>query len=146
MTPTHAELWEWITPERMHRLWSKIKIHGDCWIWTGASTHDYGYVYPVIRKKECSVPVHRLMMVLCYAANWPEHQPIARHFVCDNTLCCNPRHVLVGTDEQNRADQNEQDQARRQERIRERRHSKRQKALEWLRDQRSQRESSIALG
>jgi HNH endonuclease len=146
MTPTHEQLWEWITPERMQRVWSKIEMQADCWIWTGASTHDYGYIYPTIDGKECGVPVHRLMMVLCYGADFPDGLPVARHLVCDNTLCCNPRHVLVGTDEQNRADQTEQDQTNRRERIRAWKAAKRQKALEWLRDQQAQRESLIALG
>lgn len=147
MTPTHAQLWAWLTPERMQRLWSKIETQGDCWVWNGASTHDYGQVYITIEGKECRVPVHRLVMVLCYAEGWPEDQPLARHFVCDNTLCCNPRHVLVGTDEANRTDQVEQDQTIRRERIRERKEGKRHKALEWLRDkQERERASLTALG
>lgn len=134
MTPTHEQLWQWATPKRMENLWRKIEKVGECWLWIGAVTNDYGYAYLKIEGKDCSVPVHRLLMVLCYGADFPDELPKARHFVCDNTLCCNPRHVLVGTDADNRSDQINQDQSLRRQRISARKAAKRAKALEWLRD------------
>lgn len=146
MTPTHKQLWEWMTPKRMLRLFSKINQQSGekgCWHWTGAQSGDYGYMTFTLDGKECNVPVHRLLMVLCYGADFPEDQPIARHYVCGDTLCCNPRHVLVGTDEDNRVDQVEEDTPEKRQRITKRKSHKRKKALDWLRDKQERDRATV---
>jgi hypothetical protein len=69
MTPTHEQLWKF-TPKTMQRLWSKIEMQPgemDCWLWTGATQDGYGQIYITIDGKRSAVPVHRVMLVLCYA-------------------------------------------------------------------------------
>jgi hypothetical protein len=90
----------------MQRLWAKVEQAGelDCWLWKGAMIGGYGVVYIPLDGVRCQVPVHRLLMVLCYGADFPQDQPIARHYLCGNTLCCNPRHILVGTQGDNNGD------------------------------------------
>jgi hypothetical protein len=137
MTPTHKQLWEWLTPKRMMRLFSKIEMQAgemDCWLWTGAKTNDYGQAYLTIEGEECGVPVHRLLMVLCYGRDFPEDVPIARHYVCGNTFCCNPRHTLAGTEDDNWDDQMMDDTPERRQMISQHKADKRNKALDWLRD------------
>src|SRR5579871_2158896 len=139
MTPTHEQLWEWLTPAGMLRLCGKIEVlQGDldCWVWTGASTNGYGYIYITMDGKQYSVPVHRLMMVLCYGGEWPEELPKARHYVCGNSLCCNPRHMLPGTTGDNNGDIAEDGTGKKEERQR-RRRQRYERGLAWVRDRAS---------
>jgi hypothetical protein len=104
MTPTHEQLWEWFTPKTMQRLWAKIEMQPgemDCWLWTGATQDGYGMIYLTIDGKRRALPVHRIMLVLCYAADYPAEHPVARHVVCRNRACCKPSHVRVGTESNN---------------------------------------------
>jgi hypothetical protein len=100
LTPTHEQLWDWATPKRMQRLWSKIeKQSGEmaCWNWTGAKQDGYGVMYLTIEGKKSPVLVHRLMLVMRSGKDYPAEYPVARHVVCRNRACCNPKHVQVGT-------------------------------------------------
>ena len=80
------------------RLWSRVKIAGpnDCWEWQGR--HDpngYG------RLDVDGVPglVHRFI----FKATNRFSPVVVRHF-CDNPPCCNPAHLLAGTQLDNVAD------------------------------------------
>lgn len=79
-------LWKYCTPG----------APSDCWLWTGGCTAD-GYGKMTVRGE--GVLSHRFSFFLANGY-WPN---IARHS-CDNPPCCNPAHILDGTQIDNVAD------------------------------------------
>lgn len=83
-----------------NRFWSKVSIGGsnDCWDWVGAKRPS-GYGNVRINKQYKSA--HRVSWEIAYG-------PIANGLhvlhACDNTKCCNPRHLMLGTSTANRID------------------------------------------
>ena len=74
------------------RFWTKVAIDlsTGCWVWGGASAHGYGRI--TVSDKSCLV--HRWAY-----EQFVEPIPLGlsvRH-KCDNPICCNPVHLLVGT-------------------------------------------------
>jgi len=89
------------------RLYSKVNISGknDCWIFEG-STISNGYgnmskttVYGITIAHPYS---HRLAWALANN-RWPSRAEVVRHS-CDNPPCCNPEHLLIGTQKDNMRD------------------------------------------
>lgn len=84
-------------------LWSRYDKVGNCWIWNGPIKRNKKYIYdvrgqlylPRVRK---SLWVHRLAYELT-KGEIPKGMLI-RH-TCDNTLCINPKHLLLGTAKDN---------------------------------------------
>lgn len=76
-------------------FWGKVDIQGadDCWLWTGY-TNNGGY------GRYAQVYAHRIAYHLTH-----NKQPdgIIRH-TCDTPACCNPKHFLTGSWEDNIAD------------------------------------------
>lgn len=106
MTPTHAQLWEWATPKRMRNLWKHIEtVPGHplgCWLWTGPDDDGgYGILATRIEGKRVNIPVHRLLMIMCYGGDFPEGMD-GHHCVCENKACCHPLHVLAATPHEHR--------------------------------------------
>jgi hypothetical protein len=86
--PTSADL----------RFWAMVDKSGGpdaCWPWRGEIFEKYGRFYPSHGKK---VRAHRFAFGLA-AANGH----VIRH-TCDNPPCCNPAHLLCGTQLDNIAD------------------------------------------
>lgn len=108
MTPTHEQVVFWMNPKRMRFLWDHIEtVKGEplgCWLWTGRDDREGYGVYPTrIEGKRVNIPVHRLMLILCYGMDWPEGLE-AHHQVCKNRACVNPTHVLTSTHKEHTQD------------------------------------------
>lgn len=83
----------------MERIKKKIDVKGDCWIWTGCVNSDG---YPKInRNGNANTKGHRYVYEQT-KGKIPDGFVI-RH-TCDNILCLNPDHLLVGTVADNMSD------------------------------------------
>lgn len=81
----------------IQRFWRKIdkREEDDCWIWKGAiSNNRYGHMN-YDGKDEYS---HRLCYMISYG-EIPENMEVCHN--CNNPLCCNPRHLCIGTHQDN---------------------------------------------
>ena len=80
----------------MDRFWSKVKKAGpdDCWEWQAATTGGYGrFMFngkPHIASRFAFELTH---------GDIP-HGQVVRH-TCDNPKCCNPAHLVLGTQKEN---------------------------------------------
>jgi hypothetical protein len=70
------------------------KRENGCWEWQGARVRGYGFV----RVGDTSMGAHRLAYKL-WNGEIPRGQ-VVRH-KCDNSICCNPEHLTIGTHEDN---------------------------------------------
>lgn len=89
------------------RFESKIRKNGlnKCWIWTSASTGRYGIFWAGIRRTPYSTKrnelAHRFSFRL-YKGKIPKGKQVLHH--CDNGHCVNPKHLYVGTHQDNMDD------------------------------------------
>lgn len=87
-----------LTDKDIARFWKKVDRKGDneCWPWT-ASTTAFGYGQFGAQGKVLGA--HRISFYLLYR-RWPQ---VGRH-TCDNPICCNPYHVIDGSQADNVTD------------------------------------------
>lgn len=87
--------------ERVAHFWSRVDRSGDCWLWTGATFRNgYGLVAVGRDAKGRGVPgyTHRVAFIL---AKGPIPDGLVVRHACDNPPCCNPAHLLLGTQADN---------------------------------------------
>ena len=91
-----------LTPQDIDRFWSKVDRQGpdDCWNWTASCLNARGgYGQFGMKRYRTMLRAHRVAFFLTYG-HWPA---VCRH-TCDNPKCCNPNHLLDGTQADNMAD------------------------------------------
>lgn len=84
----------------MERLFEKVKVDGECWVWT-ASKRRGGYGQ-VLGNDGRIWDAHRLSYALAYGCKirngaWVLHK-------CDNPPCVRPSHLWLGTHQENMND------------------------------------------
>lgn len=89
------------TPEqRITAFWKKVdKSAGDdgCWLWTAHNVNSYG-LFKWDRKVQLA---HRISYRLKYG-DFPQELDILHS--CDNPSCVNPKHLFIGTHQDNMRD------------------------------------------
>lgn len=90
------------------RLLSKLKIVGDCWIWTGAKRSNNKCGAIKIRANY-TISTHRLSYLI-HIGEIPDGMNVLH--TCDNPLCCNPQHLFLGTQLENIKDRDEKGRQR----------------------------------
>lgn len=83
------------------RFWRHVKRGSDseCWVWTGQTVGRYGRMRS--SDGERLVPAHRVAYELLVG---PIPSGLRVLHRCDNPPCCNPAHLLVGTQAENMND------------------------------------------
>ena len=83
------------------RLWARIKRTSDanaCWPWIGSRTTD-GYGHMGFKGQ-----LYRTHRLAYECANGPIPNGMVLMHRCDNPPCCNPAHLVVGTQQENARD------------------------------------------
>ena len=89
------------------RVWSRVKIGkpNECWIWQGYVSHGYGTLRVMKApgsKAQRHLRAHRLAWWLENSEPLPPDMLVIHS--CNTPLCCNPRHLRLGTHKQNMED------------------------------------------
>jgi hypothetical protein len=108
MTPSYEQARQWFTPARQVRFWRRIEKTPDgCWLWQGA-TKESGHGQ--IDFDGHNIRVHRLTWLLARRQDLPEYilsdsgeyKPfVVRHLICNRAACCNPAHLVGGSQQEN---------------------------------------------
>jgi hypothetical protein len=89
------------TSRLIERLWAKVDVRGpdECWLWVGRQSHGYGQLVVVVEGGQKVRQATRLIFELTHGT-----LPRSVRHTCDNPPCCNPSHLLGGSQRDNAAD------------------------------------------
>jgi hypothetical protein len=90
------------------RLWRKIKIAGEdeCWEWQAYKTRQG---YGVIGSNKKTFLAHRVVFEI-FNGKMPSGLCVMH--TCDNPSCCNPKHLKLGTIQDNNKDRHEKQRSK----------------------------------
>ena len=105
--PLRYDPWQSIlavmTPRRIERFWARVDQAGGpnaCWPWCGSpGSQGYGLLQGATNYRGFSFLAHRIAFAL-YNQRDPLIGLLVRHS-CDNPPCCNPAHLIEGTQKDN---------------------------------------------
>ena len=85
-------------------FWKKVDIRdsNDCWLWKGATDRD-GYGRHYIRGEGSRKGAHRLAYEFVHGPI-PENHVIRHTLSCTSRACCNPAHLVSGSQAENMKD------------------------------------------
>ncbi len=96
--------------EKEHLFWSRVKkSDGGCWLWTGQSKRSYphkpayGQFTVCLKGKSFILRSHRASYMLHHNVELTNSKQFICHH-CDVTMCVNPDHLFLGTNEDNMKD------------------------------------------
>lgn len=91
-----------MSPADIARFWSHVDIRSadECWPWTRSRSQGYGRFSVGGRRGRLAVASR----VAYEITNGPLPLGVEARHTCDNPPCCNPAHLIPGTQAQNMAD------------------------------------------
>ena len=88
----------------IEKFWIRVAVSNEdeCWEWLGTKSNNYGRFYVNQTGKYESYPAHTIALYLSKGI-WPNTTQVTCHS-CNNSLCCNPKHLYLGTQKDNMVD------------------------------------------
>lgn len=91
-----------ISQDILDRIWEKIEVQNDCWIWTGSCT-SVGYPYCWIHGKNAAIHI------VFFEMEFGQTNLIVGHTNCYERLCVSPFHKTAQTRSENMLDEDRLD-------------------------------------